>query len=212
MGDLVSALIALATAIVAVVVIQIWPSKFGWGKVISVQRGRPSGRLLYRVRVGMPPRRQRWRGPAPRTSSRRVRLRRGPIDVNIYARLVIDLRPEVTASAKIPVQKSWRPSIYRGVLTTFVPSHCERDPLRHFPAHIRDKHEDGILSLDDLLSVDGTRLRVYAFGYRPYLGTRLLARAEYEHKDLKAGSYRRGRFVPSVGGEPPEVSDIIDDS
>jgi hypothetical protein len=54
-------------------------------------------------------------------------------------------------------------------------------------------------------------LRLYAFAYRPNLGTRLLLRANYDISDLSAGSYRRGRFVPAIDGKPPKTSDVLED-
>lgn len=211
---LVSGVLGVSVAIVAVVLLQLWPSRFRWDTPISVQRGQPSGRLLYRVRLGRPPKRKDgldrpWLFVVTRLR-RRTKRPGGPIDVTIRARVVIGARADAEAVASIPVLKGWRPVISRGVLTTIVPSECERDPLRHFPPHIREKRDDATLSLHDLLSVDDTQLRLYAFAYRPYLGTRIVARETYRLADLRPGSYKAGYFVPAPDDEPPPRADILD--
>jgi len=212
---ILSGLVGVGVTVVAGLLLQLWPSRFRWDKPISVQRGQPSGRLLYRVRLGRPPKRKDgldkpWLYATTRLR-RRTKRPGGPIDVSIRARIVIGVGTNAEAVAAIPVLKEWRPVVSRAALATLVPHECELDPLRHFPADIRTKRKDGTLSLHDLLAVERTQLRLYAFAYRPYLGTRIVARETYGLADLRPGSYKSGYFVGAPDGQTPSRDDILDE-
>jgi hypothetical protein len=95
-----------------------------------------------------------------------------------------------------------------GSAVFLLPGQCELAQLRPFPAHIQRKHREGRLSLDDLLALENSRLRLYAYCYRRYMGTRFVKYHAYLRDNIKAGSHKKGRFVPAPDGVPPLVPDL----
>jgi hypothetical protein len=207
MDELVlTVVLGVVAAVVAVFVIQAWPSRYGWGDVVSLGRGVPTGRPIYAVRFG----RKLPDGRAARGLSallNQLRLK-GPIDITFHARVVIDIGTGKEKAVPIPVEKPWRPAVSGGILVFLLPNQCELTQLRPFPAHIQRTHREGRLSLDDLLALENSCLRLYAYCYRRYMGTRFVKYRPYMRDDIKAGSHEEGRFVPAPNGVPPLVSDL----
>src|ERR1700688_3713877 len=140
MDQMEAALLGVAAAVAAVLLMNLWPSFYRWGDVITSGEGRLSGRRMYSVRFG------RWRdtGKAEGRASRFIRrkLLKGPIDVSFHARVAIverdsngDVRREKVVP--IPVDKSWRPTVNAGIILSFAPERCDRELLRTFPPEIR---------------------------------------------------------------------------
>jgi hypothetical protein len=205
-GLVLTAALGVVTAVVAVFVIQAWPSRYGWGEVVSLGKGEPTGRPIYAVRFG----RKLPKGRAARglwALLNQLRLK-GPIDITFHARVVIDIGTGKEKAVPVPVEKPWRPGVSGGVLIFLLPSQCELAQLRPFPAHIQRKHKEGRLSLDDLLALENSRLRLYAYCYRRYMGTRFVKYSAYMRGDIKAGTHKKGRFVPAPNGAPPLVPDL----
>lgn len=213
-----SVVIGVATGIVAslvvVVLIQVLPSLYRWGDKVGWTREEGSGRDAYHVRFGLRPPQsrpaqmsRRWRKGA--RGRRLVPRRYGPFDVKIHARVAVrgltHGDPDIETVVAIPVDMDWRPAVAEGVLTRLRPEYCNPLELRSFPTEIKEKRASQSLSLHDLLAIPGARLRVYAYGSRPYIGTRLVARGSFTHEDIVAGRHKQGRLVPAEDKLPPVI-------
>lgn len=213
MDQLEAAVLGVAAAVAAVILMNLWPSLYRWGAVITLGEGRSSGRHMYAVRFG---RRSDVKRPESRLGGLlRRRIFKGPIDVTFHARVAIveedgkgGTRREKVAP--IPIDKPWRPSVNPGVIVWLLPERCDLELLRTFPGDIRAKREAGTLRLEDLLNCDGAQLRLYAFCYRRYMGTRFVKYSKYTQHDLRPGSHKKGRFVPAPVGKLPKREDIPD--
>jgi hypothetical protein len=210
MDQLEAAVLGVGAAVAAVILMNLWPSLYRWGAVITLGEGRSSGRHMYAVRFGR-------RSDVGRPESRlggllRRRIFKGPIDVTFHARVAIveqgesEVRKEKVVP--IPLDKAWRPSVNPGVILWLLPERCDLELLRTFPDDIRAKREAGTLTLEDLLDRDGSQLRLYAFCYRRYMGTRFVKYSKYTQHDLRPGSHKKGRFVPAPAGKLPQREDI----
>ena len=211
---IVNAGLGVVAAVLAVVLMQAWPTRYRWSKTISLTRGQQSGRPIYRVRFGPRMRRPR-NGSSPEARpfdpDRRTK-RKGPIDVTIHARIAVrglGVRKNSDFVVAIPVQKAWRPVAQGGVLTTLRPELCDPEELRYFPDVIKAKRANGTLSVQDLLELDRSELRLYAFGYRSYTGTRFMVRRFYNLDRIVPGVYDGDEVSRSADGEPPERPDLI---
>jgi hypothetical protein len=213
MDQLEAAVIGIGAAVAAVILMNLWPSLYRWGAVITLGEGRSSGRRMYAVRfgrrsdLGRPER--KWVGVLRR------RIFKGPVDVAFYARVAIvqtdnegEARKEKVAP--IPIDKPWRPSVNPGVIVWLLPERCDLALLRTFPDEIRAKREAGTLTLEDLLTLNGAELRLYAFCYRRYMGTRFVKYSKYTEHDVRAGSHKKGRFVATPVDELPQREDFHD--
>ncbi len=119
-------------AVAAVVLMQAWPTRYGWATTISLTQGVRSGDPIYRVRIGPARRGRLWK----MLRLARFIRRRGPIDVAFYARLAVfglGLNRNSEFVLPIPVEKAWRPSVQGGLLTTLLPNECREFDLRYFP-------------------------------------------------------------------------------
>ncbi len=140
---------------------------------------------------------------------------KGPMDVTFHARVAIVEQetkdePRKEKVAPIPIDKPWRPSVSPGVIVWLLPERCDLELLRTFPDDIREKREAGTLTLEDLLNHEGGQLRLYAFCYRRYMGTRFVKYSKYTKHDLRPGSHKNGRFVPAPSDKLPKREDIPD--
>jgi hypothetical protein len=202
------------SSLLVIVLIQVWPSAYQWGPVVSWTREEETGRFAYRIRFGLKPaesplrrRIRKWRRAA-----RHVRLvprRYGPFDIEIHARVAVSGLtsgdPEIETIVEIPVDRDWRPAVSAGGLTRLRPEYCDPFDLRSFPREIRDRRTAERLNLHDLLALKGSTLRLYAFASRPYIGTRLVGRGSYKLNDITAGRYMKDRFERATNGAPPAV-------
>jgi hypothetical protein len=203
--------IGIASAIAAIVLIQLWRPRCFWSKEIAQAIGAPSGEPLYQVRLGRRRRRASRRSQPRRRHWPRVRWR-GIVDVSISARVVVTgLRAEHRdVVLPIPVSRAWRPVIEGGVNTFLRADLCARSDLRYFPPAIVEKHAQGVLNLHDLLGIEGARLRVYAFCYTRLTGARRMIREQYTLESVRPGHFDlRGRFVSEP--EPPILQDLEPD-
>jgi len=197
-GALVSLAIGVGSAIVAVVCLQVLPTRYRWSKNIGWTQGRLTGQPIHRVWLGR-------RGP------RIWRIQRGPFDVAIHARLVVaglGRDPKTVRVVEIPVRHAWRAALGPGVLTVLFPQLCDPGELVGFPDDIIAKRRAGTLNLADLLDVGDAKLWMYAFGYRHYIGTRIKIHRTYTKEHLAPGRLRRGKLQRSEDGRPPLVADI----
>jgi hypothetical protein len=208
-SQLLSAIIGVGTGVAVVVLLQNWPTRYHWPKTISLTQGELSGKPIYRVRLGRRPRRKaKGRTIVPGRRPGRA----GPIDVTIHARVAVKglgTRKDTEITVPLPVDKPWRPTVTGGVMTTLLPQYVEPHELRYFPQEIRDKRDQGTLRLEDFLSLPGSRLRLYAFGYRPRTGTRLMIREFFGLDAIVPGIYRDGQVERSEDGKPPLRPDLI---
>jgi hypothetical protein len=168
---------------------------------------------MYAVRFGR--RRDLGRPESRLGGLLRRRILKGPIDVTFHARMAI-VEPEGENEARkekvvpIPVDKAWRPSVNPGAIIWLLPERCDPELLRTFPNDIRAKREAGALTLEGLLECEGAQLRLYAFCYRRYMGTRFVKYSKYTKDDLRPGSHKKGRFVPAPEGKLPKRKEIPD--
>ena len=210
MDQLEAGILGIAAAVVAVLLMNLWPSLYRWGEVITVGEGRHSKRRMYAVRFGRWSDLGRPEGSLGRFLHRTILA--GPIDIKFHARVAIVERDAAGVPkekvADIPLDKSWRPSVGPGVIVWLRPEHCTLEALRSFPCEIRAQREAGTLTLDDLLRCDGAKLRLYAFCNRRYMGTRFLRYRKYGISDIKAGSHKKGRFVPAPSGKLPSRDEL----
>jgi hypothetical protein len=210
MGLFEPIVLGVVAAVAAVILMNLWPSLYRWGSVITLGEGRPSGRHMHAVRFG---RRSDLRRPEGR-AGRWVRKRffKSPIDVSFHARAAIVEHDENGVLKEkvvpIPLDKDWRPSVGPGVIIWLLPERCNLELLRTFPSYIRAKREAGTLTLEDFLECKGGQLRLYAFCNRRYMGTRFVRYRKYTHKDLRPGSHKDGRFVPAPADKLPKREDI----
>jgi len=132
MGELIlTVVLGVVATVVAVFVIQAWPSRYGWGDVVSLGKGKATGRPIYAVRFG----RKLPKGHVARCLStllNQLRLK-GPIDITFHARVVIDIGTGKEKAVPVPVEKSWRPGVSGGVLVfSYLASaswpNCDRFP------------------------------------------------------------------------------------
>jgi hypothetical protein len=204
--------IGIGAAVAAVLLMNLWPSLYRWGAVITLGEGRPSGRPMYSVRFG-----RRSDLGAPETQLGRLLRRavfKGPIDVTFSARLAI-VEPNRESGARekvalVPIDKTWRPSVNPGVILWLFPERCDLEQLRTFPEDIRAKREAGTITLEDFLRVEGAELRLYAFCYRRYMGTRFVKYTQYQLGHIRPGGHKRGRFVPASADKLPVREDFPD--
>jgi hypothetical protein len=188
MDAVLSFAIGVASAVVTVMLLQTWPTRFRFASRVERSRGDRTGRRIYRVKLYRPQR------PG-------ARLLRRPFDVTFHARVVLDPRRSEKV-VEIPVGKDWRPRIAGAVMTDLLPFACDPRELRPFPTDVQEKRRTGTLTIDHLLAVPNTVLRVYAFMHRPYSGTRLVVFREYDADAVQSGHFaRRDNFEPSP--EPP---------
>jgi hypothetical protein len=213
MDQLEAAVLGVGAAVAAVILMNLWPSLYRWGTVITLGEGRSSGRHMYAVRFG---RRKDVGRPESRLGrALRRKMFKGPIDVTFHARFAIvekdtEGRARKEKIVPIPVDKAWRPSVNPGIILWLLPERCDPELLRTFPNDIRAKREAKTLTLEDLLKRDGAQLRLYAFCYRRYMGTRFVKYSTYTQNDVRAGSHKKGRFVAAPAGELPQREDIPD--
>jgi hypothetical protein len=138
--------------------------------------------------------------------------RRGPIDLEFYARIAvkgIGYRPEKEKIVAIPVDKQWRPALGRSTLVKFHPEQCDERDLRYFPGHILAKRRQGTLTIADLLGVGDAKLRVYVFANRPRAGTRWMLRGQYKLEAIKPGVFDGMEIEPPSDGRPPKRPDLL---
>jgi hypothetical protein len=210
MDQVEAAALGIAAAVVAVILMNLWPSLYRWGKVITVGEGRTSGRRMYAVRFG------RWSDLGrPESRFGRVlhkRILKGPVDITLHARIAIVERDDAGAArekvAAIPVDEAWRPSVGPGVIVWLLPERCSLDSLRTFPADIRAKRAADTLTIEDLLACEGAQLRLYAFCNRRYMGTRFVRYGKRTLKDIKPGSHKKGRFESAPAGKLPRRKEL----
>jgi hypothetical protein len=217
----ISVVASVLGGIFAVVVLQAEPTRYRWSTTVSWIEDEQSGRAIHQVQFS---RRQRrlWPGPLTRVMNdvrlalRKRRLwprRRNPMDVTFHARVAvtgIGLRPKSEKIVPIPVEKEWRPVVAGGgVLTALFPEHCDPRELRYFPQDIKNKRAAGTLNLQDLLGVSDAELRMYAFAYRPHVGTRLMVRQAYRLSDIVPGEYVHGEVERSSDGKPPRRPEML---
>ncbi len=199
MDFLVSIPVGIFSAIVAVFLLQGWPHGYSWAKDISWTEGEPSGHPIYQVKL-------------ERRKHRVFKaLRRGPMDVQFHARVAtkgIGYRPKLEKIVAIPVDKDWRPVVAKSVLVKLLVGQCEERHLRYFPDAVRSKRRAGTLTLEDLLKVGESELRVYVFAYRRRAGSRWMARAKYGPDAIKPGLYEGLRVVVPEDGRPPRRPDL----
>ena len=161
--------------------------------------GEPSGRPIYQVKL-------------ERRKHRVMKsLRRGPMDVEFYARVAtkgIGHRPDSEKIVAVPVDKAWRPVVATSILVKLLANRCEERDLRYFPDSIRAKRRAGTLTLADLLAVGDSELRVYVFAYRRRAGTRWMIRRKYDPGAIKPGVFDGGRVAVPDDGLPPKRPDL----
>jgi hypothetical protein len=192
--------ISIACGIIVVLILQAWPTRYRWSKDIALSTGLPSRSPVYQARFGRP-RRLIWKS------------RWGAIDVSFKARVSVE---GLTATRRehiveIPVLHEWRPVLGRTVNVYILPHLCSYSELRYFPSEIKQKKSAGQLRLEDLLGVNSSAvLRIYAFAYRPYTGTRWMRRGKYSLESIKPGRFNYMEFRNARDGRPPEVIDIED--
>lgn len=203
---LISTLVGVISALITVFILQIWPSRYRWSEEISLRMGRESGRLVYSVKFYRP---RRW------FLKKRIK---NPLDIRFRARVAVQglVNPDRWTFVDIPMVKPWVPALDRMSVVHPVPQLCEPFQLRHFPQAIRRKHAERSLTLEDLLeSGTDADLRVYAFAYRPYIGTQWMKRGRYRNRELqrtiKPGRFKRGSgYVDETAdGTPPLMEDVI---
>lgn len=199
MGLIVSAVISVLCGILTVLILQAWPPRYRWSRDIAWAIGVPSGSPVYRVCFMRPGRRLIWKH------------RRGPIDVSFKARVAV--RGLTTAGLEhiieIPVIREWRPMLGRSVYVYVLPQLCKYSDLRYFPDEIKQKRLAGNLRLEDLLGIRGSAvLRIYAFAYRPYTGTRWMRRGAYTLESVKPGRLKGLKLEVLPNNQPPEVEDL----
>ena len=199
---LLSLVIGVCSAIVTVVILQLWPARYSWSKDISQTVGHPSGRPIYRVKLYRP--------------SRRVfKNRRNPIDASFGARVAVTGLGRFGNYEKIveiPVHREWLPSLGDLVHLWLMPERCDLRDLREFPEAIKEALRRKELTLDSLLGCGTTSvLRVYVFAYRPYMGTRWTVRKRYVALDIKPGYFSQDRGTVDAStaekGLPPPSDD-----
>lgn len=199
MDLLASIPLGVVSAIVAVLVLQGWPHGYRWSPEISWTKGELSGQPIYQVKL-------------ERRKHRVLKsLRRGPMDVQFYARVAtkgIGHRPKSEKIVAIPVDKAWRPVVGASVLVKLLTNRCEERDLRYFPDSIRSKRRSGTLTLADLLAVGESELRVYVFAYRRRAGTRWMSRGKYDRHAIKPGVFDGGRVAIPEDGRPPMRPDL----
>ena len=212
LAEIIGVVTGVFSSLLVVVLVQVWPSAYRWGPVVSWTREEGTGRDTYRIRFGLRPadtllrgRFRKWRKAARR---RRLVLHRyGPFDVEIHARVAVrgltEGDPDIETIVEIPVDRDWRPAVAEGGLTRLRPEYCDPYELRSFSQEIRDKHSAGQLNLHDLLELERATLRLYAFASRPYVGTRLVGRGSYKLKEVVAGRYVKDQFEPAADLAPP---------
>ena len=199
MTAFISLIVGVASAIIAVVCLQSLPTRYRWSRSLGLTEGEHTGQPIYQVWLG---RRGRKLWPA----------QRNPMDVTIKARVSVSglgRRQGTARIVPIPVDRDWRPALGVGILTVLFPQYCEPRDLRGFPQDVKDKRAAGTLRLEDLLGVGDAVLRMYAFAYRPYVGTRLMMRAEYRHPAITPGLYRHGEVEKSKDGLPPRIAEVL---
>jgi hypothetical protein len=207
LGDLVAVLIGIGSGLLAVLLMQAWPTRCRWAKKMSVTEGRPSGQPIYQAKFGH--------------KHRRVfGERRSPVDISFAARFSakgLGRRRDTPKVVSMPVHKDWRPAIGGYVTVVLLPSRCELSDLRYFPKDVVEKRKAGTLTLQDLLEarVDGeevhtAKVKLYAYGYRPFTGTRWMLKKEYDLAQVRPGYYRREslKLEESVDGKLPPVNDL----
>jgi hypothetical protein len=212
MDQLEAVVIGVGAAVAAVILMNLWPSLYRWGTVITLGEGRSSGRHMYAVRFG---RRSDVRRPESRLGGLlRRRIFKGPVDVTFHARMAIVEQGEGGVRKEkvvpIPIDKAWRPSVSPGVIIWLLPERCDPELLRTFPKDVRAKREAGTLTLEDLLELEGAQLRLYAFCYRRYMGTRFVKYSKYTQQEIRPGSHKEGRFLAATADKLPQREDIPD--
>lgn len=203
-NDLLSLLIGVCSAIVTILILQLWPVRYSWSEDVSRTVGHPSGRPNYRVKLFRP---RRWL----------FENRRNPIDASFGARVSVTGLGRFQNFEKIveiPVHREWRPSLGNLVHLWLMPERCDLRDLREFPEDIKEACRREELTLEALLeSGSDAMLRVYVFAYRPYMGTRWTVRRKYLASDIKPGyfSENRGTVDASTaeGGMPPLSDDPV---
>jgi hypothetical protein len=200
MEPLVAILLGIISAIVAVVLLQIWPHGYRWSKDISWTEGSPSGDPIHQVKLGR------------RRRKLLKKYRPGPIDLSFYARIAVEgigYRPDAEKVVAIPVSKSWRPAVGRSTLIKLLPAECDPRDLRYFPPEILEKRRRGTLTTADLLSVGDAKLRVYVFANRPRTGTRWMLKAQYDRHAVKPGVFDGMKVSVPEDGCPPKRPDLL---
>lgn len=173
-GAILSLAIGVISAAVTVLLLHAWPTRYRWGLYVEESQGDASGRLMYRAKLYRPRRRIT------------VRLRR-PMDVTFHARVAVTT-DEAQMLIEIPVERNWRPRINHAVYTELFASYCDPRDLTYLSQVVQDKRARGVLTIRDLLAIDGASLHLYAFAYRPYSGTRLLMFRRFHASDVESGS------------------------
>lgn len=185
---------------------QAWPSRYDWTHVVSLSKGEPTGRPIYAVRFSRKlPESRAARGLAALLDQLRLK---GPIDITFHARVVIDIGTGKEKAVPIPVEKAWRPGVSGGVLIFLLTRQCELPSCAHFPLTSSESTGKGSCHSTTCL-----RWRTHVSDcmpncYRRYMGTRFVKYNSYVIGDIKAGSHRKGRFVPAPDGIPPLVQDL----
>ena len=196
---IVNAVISVLCGILTVLILQTWPPRYRWSKDIALAIGSPSGSPIYRARFMRPSRRFIWKH------------RRGPIDVFFKARIAVEglTTAGVENIVESPVIREWRPMLGRSVYVYVLPQLCKYSDLRYFPDEIKQKRLAGNLRLEDLLGIRGSAvLRIYAFAYRPYSGTRWMRRGAYTLESVKPGRFNGLKLQIPPDNQPPEVEDL----
>lgn len=176
----VSLVLGIAASFTAWYLVQRIRPRYRWATDISEAIGEKSRLPIHRINLVRKPRRF-GRG-------------RTAIDVTIAARVsVFGLGPEPKGEkvVNIPVLGRWRPRLGPAVTTTLVPQECDIRSLRYFPSELREKRSAGTLRMTDLLTAgDRAILRMYAFGYDAFSGSRWMLRSEpYTSDSIKRGAY-----------------------
>jgi hypothetical protein len=188
-------LLGLLSGVAVLFAMQIWPVRYKWSRDISWQQNEAGPKFEARI----------FRKPYILWKNRRL-----PFDVSFSARIAIHIRgrpPTEEKIIEIPVTKSWRPVIAREISVMVLPKHCQPEELEYLPPDLLRKAKTRPLLLSDFLKPrrewTKAKLRIYAFGYRPYTGSRWMVRGVYSWGSLVRGEFVTGSGLVKMAGKAP---------